>query len=143
MPKPYASGVVAASIEAVWELVRPFDGLPQWHPTIAQSSLSQGAEGQVGAVRRLELADGAVVVERLVTLDDAATTFTYEFVENPFDVRRYVSTLRLAPVTDTGHTFVQWWGEYDADASVEAEMTPVFRDDVYAAGITALQRRFS
>ena len=65
MPKPYASGVVAASIEAVWELVRPFDGLPQWHPTIAQSSLSQGAEGQV------------------------------------------------------------------------------FRDDVYAAGITALQRRFS
>ena len=143
MPKPYASGVVPVSVEAVWELVRPFDGLPQWHPTIAQSSLSQGAEGQVGAVRRLELANGAVVVERLVTLDDAATTFSYEFVENPFDVRRYVSTLRLAPVTDTGHTFVQWWGEYDADASVESEMTPVFRDDVYTAGITALQRRFS
>ncbi|WP_068428019.1 SRPBCC family protein [Piscicoccus intestinalis] len=143
MPKPYASGVVPVSVEAVWELVRPFDGLPQWHPTIAQSRLTQGEEGQVGAVRRLELANGAVVVERLVTLDDAATTFSYEFVENPFDVRRYVSTLRLAPVTDTGHTFVQWWGEYDADASVESEMTPVFRDDVYAAGITALQRRFS
>lgn len=142
MPKPYASGVVRAPAQEVWRLIRPFDGLPQRHPAIATSTLTEGSEGLVGAVRQLTLTDGAQVVERLVALDDEHRTFAYAFVENPFEVRRYVSTVRVAEVTDAGDAFVEWWSDYDADASVEAQMTPVFRDDVYAAGIAALQERF-
>ena len=143
MPQPYASGVVPAPAEEVWRLIRPFNGLPQWHPTIATSTLTEGSEGLVGAVRRLTLSDGAQVVERLLALDDEHRTFTYTFIENPFGVRRYRSTVRVADVTDTGQAFVEWWAEYDADAEGEEELTPVFRDDVYAAGITALQQRFA
>lgn len=142
MPKPYSSGVVPASAAEVWELIRPFDGLPAWHPGINFSQLTQGQEGMVGAVRRLVLSDGAVVVERLVVLDDEQRSYTYEFVENPFGVRRYVSTVQVADVTDTGSAFVQWWAEYDADGDAEAQLDAVFRDDVYAAGIAALQRHF-
>lgn len=143
MPKPYRSGIVPATIDEVWQLVRLFDGLPTWHPGIATSELTHGREGMVGAVRRLVLGDGAAVVERLVALDDDARTLTYDFVENPFGARRYVSTIRLAPVTDTGQTFVEWWAEFDADGDHEEKLTGLFRDGVYGTGISALQQRFA
>lgn len=143
MPKPYASGIVPASADDVWALIRPFDGMPAWHPGIESSQLMQGQEGMVGAVRRLVLGDGAVVVERLIVLDDEQRRFTYEFVENPFGVRRYVSSVQVADVTDTGQAFVQWWAEYDADGDVTDRLDALFRDDVYGTGIAALQQRFN
>jgi len=143
MPRPYASGVVPASADAVWEVVRAFDGLPSWHPAIASSELTSGSEGQVGAVRRLTLGDGGVVTERLVTLDDGDRSYTYTFDgPNPFGVRRYVSTVRVAAVTDTGQAFVEWWSEYDAEAADEAKLDELFAGGVYGGGIAALQKRF-
>jgi len=142
MPRPYASGVVPASADAVWEVVRVFDGLPSWHPAIETSELKSGSEGQVGAVRRLTLGDGGVVVERLLTLDDADRSYTYAFDgpdSNPFGVRRYVSTVRIAPVTDSGEAFA----EYDAEAADEAKLDELFAGGVYGGGIAALQKRFS
>ena len=71
MPKAYSSGVVPASADSVWELVRPFNGLAAWHPAIVQSELTSGSDVEVGSVRRLTLGDGGIVVERLLALDDA------------------------------------------------------------------------
>lgn len=144
MPRPYTSGIVDAAPEQVWQLAREFNGLPGWMPAVAGSTLTTGAEGQVGAVRHLTLADGGEFDEELLALDNEARTLTYRIVgENPFGVRRYVATLRLAPLTMTGQTFVEWWSEYDADAGQEAELTQVFRTAIYEAGILALQKRFS
>lgn len=143
MPRPYASGVVPASAETVWAHVRDFDSLPTWHPAVTGSELTGGGSGaEVGAVRKLTLGDGSVVVERLLELDDADRRFTYEFVENPFGARRYVATLRVAPVTATGEAFVEWWAEYDADAADEERLTAFFADAVYGSGIAALSDHF-
>lgn len=142
MPRPYASAVVPADADDVWQLVRDFDGLPGWHPAISASELSTGTAAEVGAVRRLTLADGGIVVERLLTLDDAARSYTYEILDSPFAVRRYVSTIRVAPVTESGQAFVEWWAEYDADSGDEAELSALFADGVFAVGIAALRERF-
>ncbi|MGH4026857.1 MAG: SRPBCC family protein [Pseudonocardiaceae bacterium] len=142
MPRPYSSAVVPASADEVWRLVRDFNGLPGWHPAIDNSELTEGASAEVGAVRRLTLADGGVVVERLVTLDDSDRSYTYEILESPFQVRRYVSTIRVAPVTDSGQAFVEWWSEYDAESADESQLSAVFADNVYAAGIAGLRKRF-
>jgi hypothetical protein len=144
MPRPYASGVVPASADAVWSHVRDFDGLPTWHPAITGSELTEGGSGaEVGAVRKLTLGDGGVVVERLLELNDADRRFAYEFVENPFGARRYVATLRVAPVTATGQAFVEWWAEFDAEGADEQRLTEFFADGVYRSGIAALQDRFA
>lgn len=143
MPKPYASGVIAASAESVWAVVRAFNGLPSWHPAITASELTSGAEGQVGAVRKLTLADGGEVTERLVALDEQDRRYTYVFEgPNPFGVRSYASTIEVAEVTDTGHAFLQWRGEFDAEGADEAGLVDVFRSGVYATGIQGLQQRF-
>ena len=144
MPKAYSSGVVPASADSVWEVVRPFDGLPAWHPAIESSEITSGSAGEVGAVRRLTLGDGGVVVERLVALDDASRSTTYCFAgENPFSVERYLSTIQVCEVSDTGEAFLQWWAEFDADAANAAELTATFSDDVYGVGIAALKERFA
>ncbi|HLU56874.1 MAG TPA: SRPBCC family protein [Pseudonocardia sp.] len=144
MPRPYASGVVPASADAVWSLIRDFNGLPSWHPAIKGSELTEGGSGaEVGAVRKLDLGDGGGVVERLVELNDAERRFTYEFVENPFNVRRYLATVRVAPVTATGEAFVEWWAEYDADAAEEERLSDFFANQVYAGGIAALRDHFA
>lgn len=142
MPRPYASGIVGADAGEVWRLVRNFDGLPEWHPAIATSRLESGTADGVGAVRVLELADGGTVRERLVALDDAARTYTYDILDSPFAVRFYRSTIRVTPVTASGETFVDWWCEYDADAAHEAELDETFRAGVYAAGIDGLGAYF-
>ena len=143
MPRPYASAVIPASVEQVWEVARDFNGLPAWHSAIEGSSLDSGGPTEVGAVRRLTLGDGGVVVERLLRLDDADRVCTYEILESPFAVRRYVATFTFAPVTDTGHTFGQWWAEYDAEAADEAELTALFAGGVFAGGLAGLQERFA
>ncbi|MGH3903179.1 MAG: SRPBCC family protein [Pseudonocardiaceae bacterium] len=77
-----------------------------------------------------------------MTLADGDRSYTYEILESPFAVRRYVSTIRITPVTDSGHAFVEWWSEYDADARDEGELSALFAGGVFAAGIAALRERF-
>jgi hypothetical protein len=144
MPRPYASAVVPASADAVWSLIRDFNGMPGWHPAITGSELSEGGSGaEIGAVRRLTLGDGGEVVERLAELHDADRRCTYEILESPFPVRRYVSTFRVAPVTASGEAFIEWWSEYDAEAADEDELSEFFAGGVYGSGMEALQRRFA
>lgn len=143
MPRAYASGVVPASADAVWSHIRDFNSLPDWHPAITASELTSGAGAEVGAVRRLTLGDGGIVVERLLVLDDPDRSVTYEFVENPFGARRYTATLRVAPVTATGEAFIEWWAEFDAEAADEKRLTDFFADAVYGGGIAALGELFA
>lgn len=142
MPRPYASGVVAAPVDKVWTQIRAFGDLPAFLPAIARCEIVEGVDAQPGAVRRLTLATGGDPFdERLLALDDPARTLTYAFVgANPFGVRRYVSTVRVSPVTDTGESFVEWWAEYDADAGQEADLDRIFAQDVYGSGITGLRK---
>ncbi|MCI2420424.1 SRPBCC family protein [Saccharopolyspora sp. K220] len=139
MAKSYASGVIAASVEQVWQAVRDFNGLPTWHPAIEASEIEGGGPADaVGCVRHLTLTDGGAVRERLMALDDIDHSYTYEFVTSPFPVRSYRSTIRVAPITDTGHSFVEWFSHYDADAADEQQLGQTFAQGVYRTGLNGL-----
>lgn len=143
MARAYASGVVNASADEVWSVVRDFNGLPDWHPAIEGSEITEGTNGSVGAVRTLALSGGGAVSERLLALDDTDRTYTYEFTDaGPFPVRTYRSTIRVAPVTDAGAAFVEWSCWFDADATDEPGLVKQYGKGVYATGIGALQTRF-
>jgi hypothetical protein len=145
MPKPYASAVLPVSADRVWEYLRDFGNIADWHPGIASGELEHGAGDQVGAVRRLTGPGGEIFRERLVALDDVERSYTYELFESPFPVRSYRSILRVTPVTDSGLAFAEWYAWYDADtdAGDEASLTKTFARGVFATGLTALQERFS
>lgn len=144
MAKSYRSAVVPASADAVWAVVRNFDGLPGWHPGIASSELDSGASAaEVGCVRKLAVAGGGGTIrEKLVDLDDTDRSYTYDILESPFPIRYYRSTIRVAPVTGSGHAFVEWQSHWDADASDEQELHKTFGEGVYETGLNGLRSYF-
>ncbi len=120
-------------------MVRDFNGLPTWHPAIETSEIEGGGVADaVGCVRRLTLADGGVVRERLMVLDDIERSYTYDFLESPFPVRSYRSTIRIASITGTEHSFVEWYSHYDAEAADEESLDETFAHGVYRTGLNGL-----
>ena len=93
-------------------------------------------------MRRLTVAGAGVVVEDLLDMDDVGRSHTYSFVASPFAARRYIATIRVAPITDTGQAFVEWWAEFDADAAHEAKLSELFGQGVFADGLKGLRKHF-
>lgn len=73
MARSYASTVIDAPADEVWERVRDFNGLADWHGgLVATSEIEEGKSGdQVGGVRSFTLTDGTHLRERLLAHSDA------------------------------------------------------------------------
>ena len=100
----------------VWAAIRDFNGLPGWHPGIADSAIEDGKAGdQVGAVRSMHLEDGGHLRERLLSFSDVDRHYSYNFEKTPFSVLNYHATLRVTPVTDGDRAFVEWWTTFDCE----------------------------
>lgn len=144
MPDVSTSTVVPADAEAVWSVVRDFDGLPTWHPGISASELEDGARtDQVGAVRHLTLGDGGAVREQLVALDDRERRLTYSILESPFPVRDYRSTIGVLPVAASGECVVTWSVLFDCDLDDADRLSTLFGRDVFGTGLSGLVSYFS
>ena len=143
MARVYASSVIGAPAEQVWAAVRDFNGLPDWHPAIAESRIEAGAPAdQVGCVRAFRLKDGGFIRERLLALSDYDLCCTYSILESPMGVENYVATLKLTPVTDGGRCFAEWTADFDCPAEREAELLRLIGTEVFQGGFDALKGRF-
>ena len=106
MARVYVSTVVNARNDRVWARVRDFNGLPNWHPAIAESRIEGGEPAdKIGCVRDFRLRNGDRIREKLLGLSDYDMFCTYSILESPMGVENYVATLRLTPVTDGDQTF--------------------------------------
>jgi len=87
----------------------------------------------VGCVRSFHTHDGAHIRERLLTLDDANYTFTYNFEKPAFPVKNYIATLRLYPVTQTDQTFAEWEATFDEAPGDEGKYERIVSREVFAS----------
>lgn len=141
MARAYASIIFKAPVEAVWILVRNFNGLPGWAPAVATSKIEGGRDSDaVGCVRSFHTHDGGHVRERLLALDDANYTFTYNFEKTAFPVRNYVATLRLYPVTHSDQTFAEWSATFDEAPADAGKYERIVAKDVFAANFSNLAK---
>lgn len=126
----YVSRVLDFDIDTVWEVLHDFHDLAAWVDRIRESVPENGeGPGAVGSIRRLTLTpDDHVTRERLVRYDAGARSYSYEFADEiRFPVRTYRGTVHVLPVTDTASTFIEWYGEYDADPGKYEEVGSTFR----------------
>jgi uncharacterized protein YndB with AHSA1/START domain len=141
MARAYASIILKAPVEAVWSIVRDFNGLPNWAPGIAKSRIEGGLDADVvGCVRAFHLADGTLVRERLLMLDDARRCLSYNFETPAFPVRNYLATLRLYPVTHGDQTFAEWEATFDEAPEDEGKYVKIVSDTVFAANFRNLAK---
>ena len=114
MARVYTSSVINARSDRVWARIRDFNGLPNWHPAIAESRIENGEPAdKIGCVRDFRLRNGDRIREKLLGLSDHDLFCTYSILESPMGVENYVATLRLTPVTDGERTFAEWTAEFD------------------------------
>jgi hypothetical protein len=144
MVKVYTSSVIEAPAERVWAQIRDFNGLPAWHPAIAESRI-EGREpaDKVGCVRNFTLKDGGRIRERLLALSDFEFSCSYAILESPMGVENYVATLKLTPVTDGSRCFVEWTAEFDCPPERERELAQLIGQAVFQGGFDALKQRFA
>ena len=77
MIRLYVSSVIEASAEAVWARIRDFNGLPLWHPGIADSRIENNEPSdRVGCIRHFHTRDGGMIRERLLALAAHARVVT-------------------------------------------------------------------
>ena len=134
MARAYASTILKSPVETVWSLVRDFNALPKWAPAIARSKIEDGLDADVvGCVRSFYTRGGDHIRERLLTLDDANYTFTYNFEKPAFPVKNYIATLRLYPVTQTDQTFAEWEASFDEAPGDEGKYEKIVSREVFAS----------
>ncbi|MFN9676417.1 MAG: SRPBCC family protein [Betaproteobacteria bacterium] len=144
MIRVYSSSVIDAPADRVWEVVRDCNGLPDWHPLIADSRIEGGlAADRVGCIRNFRTRDGGLIREQLLTLSDYDYECTYAILESPMGVDNYVATLKLTPITDGNRTFAEWSAEFDCDEARERELSQVIGQGVFQGGFDALKRRLA
>ena len=59
MVKVLRSTIMNAPVDAVWDVIRDFNGHDRWHPAVADSHIERGEPvDRVGCVRRFHFAGG-------------------------------------------------------------------------------------
>lgn len=138
MASTSVSRIVPASPQQVWNLIGGFDALPDWLPYIPECTALEG-----GRVRRLTNPDGDVIIERLLSFNEAERHYSYAILEAPFPVTDYISTLRVHTVEGRDDVAeVQWSGRFTPDNVTDAEVEELFTG-IYRNGLEALHQAFS
>ncbi|MFH5824657.1 SRPBCC family protein [Georgenia sp. AZ-5] len=135
MSRVYVSAILDHPVDAVWDVVGDFHGLPRWVERI-QDSIVEGDSGRgaVGSIRRVVIGpERRTMGERLLSYDAQRRRYSYEVSDGPMPYRMtsYRGTVRVAPVTETAQTFLEWYGDYGCAAEdvefVEQTMSAIFR----------------
>lgn len=143
MAKAVRTAVIDAPIGEVWRTIRPFDGLPAWHPLCPDTQIEDGRSPlAVGSVRNIKQTDGQHFRERLLAISDADHSQTYMMLEPPRTVTSMVTTMRLYPITDGDGTYLSWSADIAAEEKGDETSFVGFVEDAYMTGIRSLQKMF-
>jgi carbon monoxide dehydrogenase subunit G len=127
--------VIAAPIEAVWEILADFGKPQRMAKTIDRCDLTGTG---VGAVR-VVYARGREIHERLLKLDPQNHELSYEILPSgdvPADgLKRYVATVTLKAIS-AGETFVDWSSEGEVDGELEPVASLIA--SIYAGAIAVI-----
>ncbi|HSR63119.1 MAG TPA: SRPBCC family protein [Gammaproteobacteria bacterium] len=126
---------LTVSPDKVWELIGGFNALPDWHPAVEKSELQEE-----GSMRKLSLAGGGTIIEKLEKVDENERTYTYSIVDSPLPVANYTATIRVRD-DGSGNTTVEWIGEFNPEGATENEAVEVIQG-IYQAGLDNLKKMF-
>ena len=136
MPKVSMQTELDVPAQQVWDLIGGFNALPDWHPAIEHSELEDG-----GMIRKLSLAGGGTIIEKLEQINDNERVYTYSIVDSPLPVSNYTATIRVRQDEAGKNTVVEWSSSFEASGATENEAVRTI-EDIYRTGFENLQKIF-
>lgn len=142
-PRVHVSQVVPGPTDAVWDAVRGFDSIDQWHPVIEDCTIDgDGSPVASGAVRDFTAGD-RTVRERLLSHSDVDRYYQYTMEDGGGDKADYLGELRLDPVTESDETLATWTAHYDVVEGGDPEGEADHLYKVFSGGLNQLRDQFS
>ena len=136
MTKVSLSAKIGVSAERLWDMVGGFHSISDWHPAIEKCDIEE--DGKT-TLRRLTLAGGGEIVERLEQSDDERS-YSYSILSSPLPIDNYQSTIRVHEDED-GNAIVDWSSEFDCAGAPETEAIEII-EGIYSAGFDNLKKMF-
>lgn len=124
--------------DKLWEFIGGFNALPDWHPAVEKSELTGKGKG---ATRKLSLAGGGTIIERLEEVNDKERVYTYTIMDSPLPVSNYVATIRVRDEGDGSKSIVEWSSEFKPAGASEQDAMKVVQG-IYQAGFDNLRKMF-
>jgi hypothetical protein len=144
MVRIYVSDVIEAPIARVWGIIRDFNGMPGWHPFIADSHIeAELPSDAVGCVRNFHLANGGHLREQLLSLSDREHACVYCILESPLPVTGYVAGYHLREITEYDTTFIEWWAEFEVGAQDQAQVVDQVRNGTFRRAFQAIKEKLA
>ena len=137
----YVSMNIDAPASNIWDVVKDFGGLNNWHPMFSGDVIKSGSNNHIGAVRTLTIKDGPSFDEVLVVWDDYERHYTYQVIDpNPLPLKNYTSTMKVMQL-EPGVTNVTWVSSYENNSGGEMpdDELIAFLNGAYKAGFDALK----
>ena len=132
--------VLDAPVDAVWGILRDFNGHDRWHPIVVRSTLEDGRRtDQVGAIRNFVLPGGERVREVLLSHSDRERRFRYAIVDSDLPLEDYIAEVVLRPVTDGNRTFWSWSSRFNPPRGEEEALARLVAEEVYDAGFDGVR----
>ncbi len=114
MPSVIYSAIIDTAAAETWHVLRQFGAIAQWHPAITESCLEGNqTESATGVIRRLQLADNALLRERLLALDDGNMSLSYCFEQSPLPVDNYRASIQVSAMKGQPACHVHWQAHFD------------------------------
>lgn len=137
---------INAPVSKVWNKIKDFDGLNNWHPGVAKDEIVKGKNNKVGAVRLVTLQDGGTVKEQLISFSDAGHSYKYKILEGVLPVSSYASNV-MVKSGGKNKSIVTWSGTFkrknigDTPADNENDKTATDTiSAVYQGGLDNLKK---
>jgi hypothetical protein len=128
--------IVAADPREVWSLTGNFGAIAEWHPACAASSQETVGDS---IQRTITVGDGARLIEKLESRDDANMTLSYSIIDGPLPVKNYLSTYKVEKHHDGSK--ITWSGRFDGKDATDERAKQVIAG-IYTTGLDALKKRF-
>jgi hypothetical protein len=123
----YYSTVFEQTAEQVWQAIRDF-GDYTWAAGVSESRVEDGKPGDaVGAIRSFHV-DGMHLQQRLLAHSDSERFCTYGSCAPLGTLRDYEGTIRVTPIVDGDHAFLEWRVAYDCSDETRDEWSTFFAD---------------
>ena len=122
MPVVKFNATLNADADRVWQTLRQFGRISEWHPSILSSEIEDNQpDGLPGCRRRLVLDNGEILREQLLMADEDRQSFSYRFIESPLPVDNYVATVSLIPLTGQDVTVIAWQASFEVRSHDNAQ----------------------
>ena len=110
---------IKADAATVWQMVKQFDAIAQWHPDMQTSAQLQKLddEGAAASFRLVTLKSGLKLEEKRRETPDAEMKLDYQMSQGDFPVSNYRGVMQVKPGEVAGEAIVSWTGRFNNKAN--------------------------